>query len=51
MSTVINESSRTASECALHCNCSAETETGNFLNVAKCNLGEVKLERVSFEEK
>ena len=29
VSTVINESSRTVLECALHCNCS-ETETGKF---------------------
>ena len=30
-STVVNESSRTALKCALHCDCSAKTETGKLL--------------------
>ena len=40
VSTVINESSRTALEGALPCDCSARTETGKFL---KCGF---KIEKI-----
>ena len=33
--TVINESSRTALECALRCDCIAKTETGKFESAVK----------------
>ena len=44
MSTVINESSRTAFN--VHCIATVVQRLRDFLNVAKYNLGEVKLKRV-----